>query len=139
MIKLYRKLRENYFLNKYKRAIKFFISGIISASIDFGILFILVHFYSFNVIIANTISFSFAVINSFLFNKFWTFRNKDKNYSKQFFKFLIVSIIGLILNNLFLFIIIKFGVWYLFAKVIVTFIVLFWNFFINKFWTFNEK
>lgn len=139
MIKIYKLARENYFLSKYKKIIKFGVSGVVSAFIDFGILFILVEFFSVNVIIANTFSFLFAVINSYLFNKYWTFRDSEKNHYKQFAKFFLVSSIGLLINTFLMFLLIKLNIWYIFAKVIIVVIVAFWNFLANNFWTFNKQ
>ncbi|MCH7840179.1 MAG: GtrA family protein, partial [Planctomycetes bacterium] len=49
-----------------------------------------------------TVSFVAAVINNYTFNRLWTYKSHDSKISKQFTKFLIVSIIGLGLNLFFL-------------------------------------
>ena len=139
MLNLFKIIRENSFLNRHKKIIKFCVSGTVSAGVDFGTLILLVEVFSFNIIAANTISFTLAVINSFMFNKHWTFRDAGKNYSKQFFKFFMVSVTGLILNNSFLYLFIKLGLWYVAGKVITTLIVLFWNFSVNNLWTFDNQ
>ncbi len=124
---------------KNKKFVKFSICGFISAIIDIGVLVLLVEFFNIYVIIANTISFIFAVINSFLLNKYWTFRDNSKKNVNQFIKFLFISIVGLILNYIFILLLINLNVWYIIAKVIVIIIVAFWNFFANNFWTFNNQ
>jgi len=82
---------------------KFGVVGASNTAIDFGILnfFILLTgattgwlFIAFK-----AISFTVAVVNSYLWNKFWSFKKEDvKNVEKEFFQFLAISVIGVLLN-----------------------------------------
>lgn len=124
---------------KNKKIVKFCISGVLSAFVDLGILIVLVEIFNFNIIIANIISFSFAVMNSFAFNKLWTFRDGNKDYFRQFIKFLLISLLGLLLNTIFMTLLIYLNIWYVFAKIVVIVTVAFWNFSANNFWTFRNQ
>ena len=76
--------------------------------------------------------------NNFFLNKTWTFNNKSKNYRKLYIKFLIISVIGLILTNICMYVLVyTVGIWYIFAKLMTSVIVLTWNFLGNKYWTFK--
>lgn len=122
-----------------KQFLKFCVVGTVGTAIDFGLLYILVEFSNIWYLLAATISFIVAVINNYIFNKIWTFENKDSNFLKQFVQFLVVSVVGLGLNVLILYILVEFaGIWYILAKVLATGVVLIWNFFANKYWTFRE-
>ncbi len=99
----------------------------------------LIEIFDIYLIFANTISFLLAVINSFLLNKYWTFNDSNKKYTQQFFKFLFVSFIGLLLNNLLMLLFVNLNIWYVFAKIIVIIIVAFWNYLMNNSWTFNNQ
>jgi len=114
--------------------------GAIGTFVDLGALYILVEALAVPVLTATTISFVLAVMNNFVLNKIWTFQNKSKNYRKLFIKFLIVSVIGLglTLGCMYIFVHVLF-IWYMFAKAITSVIVLVWNFFGNKIWTFKIK
>lgn len=144
---------ENYILSKPKLAfianrfdikgfIKFGIVGFSGTSLDFIILNVLVIFLSLNVYLAASISFVIAVTNNFLLNKFWTFnavKQKDSG-KKQFIKYFIVSIIALAMNLGLMYLFIEFfSLWYNWAKLLATAIILFWNFFANKYWTFKSE
>jgi len=137
----------NRYLSKYpglKQFIKFCIVGTFNTFLDFGIytsLTRLIGFFGHYYLIANFISFSCAVTSSFFLNKHWTFQNKEKKRAHiQYGKFWIVSGFGLGGNELILFILVRyFGVYDLLAKAIATGIILFWNFFMNKYWTFREN
>ena len=125
-----------------KQFTKFVIVGLVNTAIDFFIYFSLTRgtdFFEQHLLSANIIAFSIAATNSFFWNKKWTFRDQGKNYHVQYSKFLIVSIGGLILSQG-IFVI---GVHYLKISDIITklaavAIVTFWNFALNKLWTFKK-
>lgn len=123
-----------------KQFFKFCVVGTIGTAIDFGLLYVLVEFGHVFYLLAATISFIAAVINNYLLNKVWTFQDKNRNFFKQFVQFLLVSLVGLGLNLLILYLLVdKAHLWYIFAKVLATGVVLIWNFIANKFWTFKKE
>jgi len=120
--------------------IKYCIVGATGTFVDLFFLYVLVEYANLPVLTSTTISFILAVINNFVLNKIWTFQNKSKNYRKLFIKFLIVSVIGLGLTVacMYIFVHILF-IWYMLAKIITSIVVLTWNFFGNKMWTFRLR
>lgn len=71
--------------------------------IDFGTLNLLIYYTGYDSGIYYSVfkgsSFLFAVVNSYLWNKFWTFKNGyEKRMLKQFMKFLLVIGIGMLIN-----------------------------------------
>lgn len=124
--------------NNFKPFFKYCVVGAIGTFLDLTSLYIFVEYLNLTVLLGATFSFLIAVINNFLLNKFWTFQSNSKNYKKLFIKFLIVSTIGLGLTLSFMYLLADMiGIWYMFAKVITSFIVLIWNFLGNKLWTFR--
>jgi len=82
---------------------KFIAVGQSNAAIDIGVLNLLMLFTNIDSGIHFSVfkgtSFVFAIINSFLWNKFWSFESKEKHgMGKQFMKFLAVAVVGLIIN-----------------------------------------
>lgn len=129
-----------FFLKESKPFFKYAIVGITGTFIDLAALYLLVEYGRMEVITASVISFLLAVVNNFILNKAWTFQNKSTNYRKLFIKFLIVSIVGLLLTIVCMYILVHMAkIWYMFAKAITSIIVLTWNFLGNKFWTFRIK
>ena len=120
------------------KILKFGITGLLGMLIDFSTTWICKEKLSINKYVSNSLGFSFAVINNFLLNRFWTFESVQQNISSQFYKFLIVSLAGLAINNLFLYLLVTYNKknFYL-NKFIVIGIVFFWNYFINKIYTFK--
>lgn len=132
-----------------RQIIKFSITGIVNTIIDFSILNFLIQIFAWSVLPANTVSFSLAVINSYFLNKYWTFRDKQPIHIKQFSIFVGVSLIGLGLSNLLVYIGLQifqtydlgltFAWHYNIAKAVSALIVLIWNFLASKFWVFYAK
>lgn len=150
-----------------ERFAKFLVVGTIGFIIDFGTLTFLVEVVdlpglvsdnsqfseTFGLIIANTISFSLAVLSNFILNRYWTYpESRGKRKRVQLPQFTVVSIIGLILNNTILALTTPIFNWlignvpflqgsvngYIPAKILATIVVLFWNFFINRYWTYSN-
>ena len=84
------------------------------------------------------VSFVVAVINSYFWNKFWTFEKKEtKNVSQEFLSFMAVSLIGFLINVSLASLVInvikpRFGIeeklWANFAAALATLVTMVWNF-----------
>jgi putative flippase GtrA len=139
------------------RFLRFAIVGTIGAVVDFGVMNILRNIFLVPLVLAGTISFILAVINNFLLNRFWTFPDsRSKPFFRQFLEFSIVSIVGIIIRipilkyldpiiTRLIFLIpqnkIHFSAETLSANItlaVAIVIVLFWNFFVNRYWTYND-
>lgn len=139
------------------RFMKFAVVGTIGAIVDFGILYLLHIGLGLELVLANTISFTCAVISNFTWNRYWTYPDsRSKPITAQLGQFFVINIIGWAINTGILkllepsltslagtlpFILTaaqahKYG--YNGAKVFATGVVMFWNFFINRLWTYND-
>lgn len=127
-------------MTQVKTFFRYSIVGALGTAIDIGSLYVFVEFFHVPVLLAAAFSFLLAALNNFALNKMWTFRVKSKNNRKLFIKFMVVSLIGFALTELFMIVFIElFSLWYLFAKALTSLIVLVWNFLGNKLWTFTLK
>ncbi len=128
-----------------RQFLKFAVVGTIGAAVDFGILIALKELFHVNLYVANTVSFTAAVLSNYLWNSFWTFGDQPKQHGRQLVQFFVVSIVGYFINQAILYFfydiaglhVFRFG--YLAAKAIATIVVMFWNFAANKLWTFRER
>ncbi|MDD2731155.1 MAG: GtrA family protein [Candidatus Portnoybacteria bacterium] len=90
---------------------KFVLVGALNTFFDWGILNWLMFWLAITsgpfYLVFKAISFLVATINSYFWNKFWTFKNpeaaepaieKKKTMGKEFLQFFVVSVIGLLLN-----------------------------------------
>jgi dolichyl-phosphate beta-glucosyltransferase len=126
-------------LKEFVVFVKYSAVGMTGTALDVGSLYVFVDLLHIPVLLAAAMSFTLAVVNNFILNKFWTFRNATRNVRKQFIKFVIVSVVGLVLTEicmaLFVFLL---GIWYIASKLVTSVVVLTWNFLANKNWTFTE-
>ncbi|MCP6726632.1 MAG: GtrA family protein [Patescibacteria group bacterium] len=84
------------------QAARFFLVGGLNTFIDLGILNLLIFVGGTAVgiwfSVFKGIAFVVAVLNSYVWNKYWTFNVKTRRQGKEFVQFLLVSIVGFIIN-----------------------------------------
>jgi putative flippase GtrA len=120
------------------RFIRFGIVGMSGMIIDFSTTWLCKEKLKINKYIANSTGFICAMTNNYLLNRYWTFESTDNHIAIQFSKFLLVSLIGLAINNSLLYLLIKntkFNFYLL--KLFVIGIVFIWNYFANMLYTFH--
>lgn len=83
---------------------KFILVGGLNTAIDIGVLNLLMYLFGVyqgsQIIIFNVISVSLAIINSYFWNKYFTFGSKrKKKQAKEFSTFVAVSLGGMIINT----------------------------------------
>ena len=148
------------------RFVKFAIVGGFGAVVDFAVLNILQSSLlppsgdneSLHVALSTGSAFTCAVISNFIWNRYWTFPDsRSRSVRKQLFQFTVVSIVGLIFRLFF--VSATYGPLGDFAQGILNsstdpeamnqlgsniaqaisiLIILFWNFFANRYWTYND-
>ncbi len=77
---------------QHRNFILYGIIGIITTAIDVGI-FTLLTYWNMHELIANTISYQAAMVASFILNRHYNFKVKDKVW-KRFLSFFVVNLIG---------------------------------------------
>lgn len=140
------------------RFFRFATVGIIGAVVDFGTFNLLTAFAGMTAVSASVFSFIAAIINNFIWNRYWTYPDsRTKPITRQVIQFSVVSIVGLLIRipiiallepfftQLFTrlpflpigFITTEFLANNL-ALAIAVIVVMFWNFFINRYWTYDD-
>ena len=120
-------------------------AGVASDKVIFEIFSVTIVYYT----LFKAISFIIATTNSYIWNKFWTFRRKTtETMGKEFTQFLVISIIGFLINVGIASFIFKFihplaglnsDQWGIIAAAIATVVSLSWNFIGYKFIVFEVK
>lgn len=130
------------FLDKYRllrQFIKFCLVGTTNVAVDFSIYFTLTRLFNLHFILANLGSFCVALSWSFYLNKNWTFRSSGGDLKKKYIKFLIINLIGMVINTTVLYCLVRFGgLFDIYSKLIAVVVGTFWNFFCSRFWAFKE-
>lgn len=113
---------------------KFGVVGGIAFLIDYGIMVFLTEVFGVNYLISATISFTVSVIFNYLASMRYVFTHKeDMSRKREFVIFIVLSVIGLGLNDLFMWLFTGFlGITYLLSKIIATAFVTVYNFVTRK-------
>lgn len=129
-----RKIFFNQSNNTLLQLFRYTFVGGLAFMIDFGLLFALTEYAGFHYLFSATISFVAGLIVNYLLSKVWVFtRSTIAKRELEFLIFAVIGIIGLLINNLFLWLLTNvIGLWYMFSKVLVTIITYLWNFFVRK-------
>ncbi len=121
------------------KIIKFGIVGLSGMVLDFLITWVCKEKFLMNKYIANSLGFSVAVVSNFFLNYYWTFQKNDNNINIDFIKFILFALIGLGLNNFFLFFFHNKGkIPFYAAKALAIACVFVWNFTSNYFFNFHS-
>lgn len=139
------------------RFLRFAVVGTMGAVVDFATFNLLTQLTTMPAVWASMISFAAAVISNFLWNRFWTYPDsRSKKVGRQMAQFGLVSVVGLgIRTPLFAwlekvlirsigsmipknFIFSSTFLGHNIALAIAILVVMMWNFFANRMWTYND-
>ena len=140
-----------------RRFFRFLVVGAFGSVVDFGIENLLHRLFGLPYVWAGAISFICAVLSNFFFNRYWTYPDsRSKPILRQLTQFAIINTIGLairipilrflepVISKLFTLLPEKFiilppdAMGENLTLAIAVVIVLFWNFFANRYWTYSD-
>lgn len=120
---------------------KFGVVGFIAFIIDYGLLAFCTEILHFNYLVSATIGFTVSVVFNYFASMRYVFTHKeDMSRRREFVIFVVLSIIGLLLNNAILWAGVEIPRWpgwleehsYLIVKIFATAVVMVWNFVTRK-------
>lgn len=117
-----------------EQLMKFGIVGVICFGIDYGLMIFLTELCGISYLVSSGISFSVSVmVNYTLSLKFVFETDKDKNKIVEFLIFIILSVVGLGINQVLMWVCVdKLHVYYMISKIGVTGVVMVYNFITRK-------
>ena len=140
------------------RFFRFAIVGVVGAVVDFGTFNLLTNLLGFSAVVASIFSFVAAIISNFTWNRYWTYpESRSKAISHQLTQFTIVSVLGLLIRTPIIALLesplqrlIERVAFFPIGFIDATFVgnnlalataiivVMLWNFWINRYWTYND-
>ena len=138
------------------RFLKFATVGAIGSVIDIFIMNLITHLFNLKLVYAGTISLVCAIISNFLLNRYWTYPDsRSRHFLHQLSMFFLVNLMGILFRIPILHFLepVMAGAFenvahlsHLSAEILaknatLAFaigVVMIWNFFINRYWTYND-
>jgi putative flippase GtrA len=138
------------------RFLKFAAVGALGAAIDFGVMNLMTHLFNMKLVSAGTISFICAVLSNFTLNRYWTYPDsRSRHILHQLGMFFLVNAAGIGIRIPILHFVEPVmerafenvahlshaSAEFLAKNATLAFaigIVMIWNFFINRYWTYND-
>jgi putative flippase GtrA len=138
------------------RFLKFAMVGAVGAVIDFGVMNLMTRMFNMKLVFAGTISFTCAVISNFILNRYWTYPDsRSRHLLHQLGMFVIVSAAGIAFRIPILHYVEPLMASFIenmtrvsdanaevlaknFTLAFAIGVVMIWNFFINRYWTYND-
>lgn len=138
------------------RFLKFATVGAIGSVVDFGVMNFFSHLFDLPLVYAGTISFICAVISNFTLNRFWTYpESRSRHILHQLGMFFLVNAAGILIRVPILHFVeppmarsfenmahISSAIAEVYARnatlALAIGIVMIWNYFINRYWTYND-
>ena len=125
--------------NIVKQILKFGVVGGGAFLIDYSLLFILTDIFHIYYLTSSVISFIVSFIFNYILSITWVFEAKKQDV-KQVVLFLILSLIGLGLNQIIMYLSVDiFKIYYMVSKLFATFIVMVYNFITRKIFVEEKK
>ena len=121
----------------FTQLLKFGVVGVIATIIDFFFLFLFTDVFGIYYLLSAAISFVLSTLFNYVASMRFVFNSKfsKDEKSKELILFVILSVSGLVLNQVLLwFFVEKIALYYMAAKIVATFFVMTWNFISRKVW-----
>ena len=140
------------------RFLRFAVVGLVGAVVDFGTFNLLSSALGISAVLASVFSFMAAILSNFTWNRYWTYPDsRTKPVAKQLIQFSVVSVVGLFIRTPIIALLeAPLERWFESASLlpsgfitpkllgenlalaVAVIIVMFWNFFINRYWTYSD-
>ena len=117
--------------------IKFIIVGFSGLFVDFSITYLLKEKLRVNRYISSSTGFILAASSNYLFNRIWTFESNNPRIITEYGTFILISVIGLAINNACIYVFEKRFRFY-FAKFLAVLVTSVWNFTANYYLNFTH-
>jgi putative flippase GtrA len=138
------------------RFLKFATVGAIGSVIDIVIMNLLTHLLNMRLVYAGTISLICAIVSNFMLNRYWTYPDsRSRHFLHQLSMFFLVNVVGILFRIPILHFVepVMAGAFERLARLshasaeilarnatlaFAIGVVMIWNFFINRYWTYND-
>ena len=126
-------------LTELLKAAKFAVVGVVNTLIDYGVFALLAQVLFVNVYLAQVISYSCGILNSYIWNRSWTFRSENRFFGPTLVLFLALNLCMLGISTAVLAFFLKIGFSKLIAKGCTVAVTMVISFVVNRLWVFKPQ
>ena len=126
-------------LTELVKAAKFAVVGVANTLIDYGVFALLAQVLSVNVYLSQVIGYSCGILNSYIFNRSWTFQSESGFFSPTLVRFLVLNLCMLGVSTGLLALFLQFGLCKLAAKACTVVVTMAVGFVVNRLWVFRTQ
>lgn len=129
-------------MKSFREIIRYSTVGVANTISDFAVFSVLYYLLNVQVLVANTLAFLFAVSQSYLLNKSWTFKeysdagNDSAISGRKYLLFVMINVGGLTISNVTIYLLVNHYP-ALVAKIAAAVLVLIWGFFLSRKYVFH--
>jgi putative flippase GtrA len=122
------------------KAGRFAIVGVANTLVDFTVFTLLAQAAGVNVYLSQVLGYSAGILNSYTFNRSWTFRTEERFFSSTLARFLALNLSMLLFSTGILYLAINLGgLPKIPAKITATGVTMVVNFLVSRFWVFRRQ
>jgi len=124
--------------------LRYFVTGGLAFVVDFGVFALALYYFEVHYLLANLIGLMFGNVVNYLLSLGWVFsaekRKMEKHRLLEIVVFVIISLVGVGLNELLMFLLVGYGNFNeMLSKIVAAGIVLIYNFLARKFILFHKR
>ena len=116
----------------------YLVVGALATFVEWGTFYLFDVIFGIHYTFSTALAFIVSTFSNWGFGKLIIFRQKSQNVAGEIFKIYLISVLGLLMNIVIMFVAIeKIGISDMISKIIATCIVFVWNFLIRKLWIYK--
>jgi putative flippase GtrA len=123
-----------------KQFVRYIFVGGVATVVDWGTFYILNVLLRTHYQVSLVIAWLLGVLVHYTLNRLFAFRSKAKQVFKQIATHITISILSLGMSSLFMYILVELvSLFPMYARILITAIMIIFNYFMHRLFTFNEK
>ena len=123
----------------FPEIMRFAFVGLLNLGVDLVVFTIALYGFDFPLLIANTLAYGLATINSYVLNKYWTFASRISGgfTIRELARFVLFNLVGLALSNLTVYLLVVY-MHPIISKLYAVGVTFIWNYATNRYFVFRD-
>jgi len=119
-------------MNLMRQLYRYALVSSVALAVDVGLLYLLTEKVGLNYLVSASLAFLCGLTVNYLLSLGFVFSASRLNRRREFLLFSLIGLLGLVLNDLIIYLLVMVQVWYMTAKLAAAVAVFFFNFFLRR-------